>query len=166
MDHGPDDAHLSHVITEQGPQPLATYLAQGDIIVNCTLQDPADPLVYLQEEDLAGFRPGSVIIDVSCDLGMGFSWARPTSFEEPAFIVGDNVLYYAVDHSPSYLWNSATWENSNALIPFLRPVLEGPAAWDADETLSRAIEIRDGALVNPAISAFQNRSAHAPYAVL
>ncbi len=163
MDHGPDDAHLSHVITEQGPQPLATYLAQGDIIVNCTLQDPADPLVYLQEEDLAGFRPGSVIIDVSCDLGMGFSWARPTSFEEPAFIVGDNVLYYAVDHSPSYLWNSATWENSNALIPFLRPVLEGGSAWDADETLSRAIEIRDGVVVNPAILAYQGRAAEPPH---
>ncbi|MEO5609081.1 MAG: N(5)-(carboxyethyl)ornithine synthase [Ornithinibacter sp.] len=163
MDHGPDDARLSHVITEQGPQPLATYLAQGDIIVNCTLQDPADPLVYLQEEDLAGFRPGSVIVDVSCDLGMGFSWARPTSFEEPAFIVGDNVLYYAVDHSPSYLWNSATWENSNALIPFLRPVLEGGTAWEADETLSRAIEIRDGVVVNPAILAYQGRAAEPPH---
>ena len=120
-------------------------------------------MVYLQEEDLAGFRPGSVIIDVSCDLGMGFSWARPTSFEEPAFIVGDNVLYYAVDHSPSYLWNSATWENSNALIPFLRPVLEGGSAWDSDETLSRAIEIRDGVVVNPAILAYQGRAAEPPH---
>ena len=80
-------------------------------------------------------------------------------------MVGDNVLYYAVDHSPSYLWNSATWENSNALIPFLRPVLEGGAAWDADETLSRAIEIRDGRVVNPAILAFQGRSPQAPYDV-
>jgi hypothetical protein len=33
------------------------------------------------------------------------------------------VLYYAVDHSPSYLWNSATWENSQALLPFLATVL-------------------------------------------
>ena len=159
------NAHGVHevaVLTNRGVA-LATYLAQGDIIVNCTLQDPADPLVYLQEEDLAGFRPGSVIIDVSCDLGMGFSWARPTSFEEPAFIVGDNVLYYAVDHSPSYLWNSATWENSNALIPFLRPVLEGGSAWDADETLSRAIEIRDGVVVNPAILAYQGRAAEPPH---
>jgi alanine dehydrogenase len=106
-----------------------------------------------------------VIVDVSCDLGMGFSWARPTTFEEPAFEVGDHVLYYAVDHSPSYLWSSATWENSNALIPFLRPVLEGGAAWDANETLSRAIEIRDGHVVNPAILEFQGRSPQAPYDV-
>ena len=166
FDHDPDDENLSHVITERGRQPLAAYLAQADIIVNCTLQDTARPLVYLREEDLAAFRPGSVVVDVSCDLGMGFTWARPTSFEEPTFVVGNNILYYGVDHSPSYLWSSATWENSNALIPFLRPVLEGPDAWDADETLSRAIEIRDGGVVNPAILAFQGRATVPPYAVV
>ncbi|MBD8870680.1 N(5)-(carboxyethyl)ornithine synthase [Nocardioides donggukensis] len=159
FDHDPDGEHLSHVITERGREPLAAYLAENDIVVNCTLQDTARPLVYLRSEHLAAFRSGSVIVDVSCDLDMGFSWARPTTFDDPAFVVGDNVLYYAVDHSPSYLWSSATWENSNALIPFLRPVLEGAASWDADETLSRAIEIRDGRVVNPRILEFQGRTA-------
>lgn len=167
FEHEPDGDHLSHVITEEGRrEPLPAYLAERDIVVNCTLQDPARPLVYLHSEDLAAFRPGSVIVDVSCDLAMGFSWARPTTFDEPAFTVGDDVLYYAVDHSPSYLWSSATWENSNAVIPFLRSVLEGPAAWDADETVSRAIEIRDGRVVNPMILAFQGRATEPPYARL
>ena len=165
FDHEQDGEHLSHVITERGRELLPAYLAKNDIVVNCTLQDTANPLVYLHTEDLAAFRPGSVIVDVSCDLGMGFSWARPTTFEEPTFVVGENVLYYAVDHSPSYLWSSATWENSNALIPFLRPVLEGATAWDADETLSPAIEIRDGLVVNPRILAFQGRATEPPYAL-
>jgi alanine dehydrogenase len=165
FDHEPDGA-LSHVITERGREPLAAYLAENDIVVNCTLQDTAHPLTYLQTADLAAFRRGSVIVDVSCDLGMGFEWARPTGFDDPTFLVGDHVLYYAVDHSPSYLWNSATWDNSHALIPFLRPMLEGPIAWDADETLANAIEIRDGQVVNPSILAFQGRSTQSPYAVV
>ncbi|PKW26161.1 N(5)-(carboxyethyl)ornithine synthase [Phycicoccus duodecadis] len=165
FDHEPGGAALSHVVTERGREPLPAYLAENDIVVNCTLQDTSAPLVYLRTSDLDAFRPGSVVVDVSCDLGMGFEWARPTSFDEPTFVVGPNVLYYGVDHSPSYLWSSATWENSTALIPFLRPVLEGSASWDADETLRRAIEIRDGAVVNPAILAFQGRSAEAPFAV-
>ena len=163
FEHDPNGVEPSDVITDRGREPLATYLAQADVVVNCTLQDPNDPQIYLRTEDLDAFRPGSVIVDVSCDLGMGFTWARPTSFEDPAFVVGDNILYYAVDHSPSYLWNSATWENSNALIPFLRPVLEGGTAWDAEETLSRAIEIRDGRIINPAILAFQGRSPEPPH---
>ncbi len=77
--------------------------------------------------------------------------------------VGDHVLYYAVDHSPSYLWGSATWDNSAATIPFLRTVLEGGGSWDADETIRRAIEIREGVVVNPAILAFQGRDAAYPH---
>ena len=166
LDHDPEAPHLSHVITDRGRVPLAPYLAENDIVVNCTLQDTAAPLVYLKTEDLAGFRRGSVIVDVSCDLGMGFSWARPTGFDDPTFEVGDHVLYYAVDHSPSYLWESATWENSRALVPFLRTVLEGPESWDADETISRAIEIRAGHIVNPAILAFQGRDTEHPFGLV
>jgi alanine dehydrogenase len=162
IEHDPDGGP-SEVITDRGREELPSYLAQADIVVNCTLQDPNDPQIFLRTEDLDRFRTGSIIVDVSCDEGMGFDWARPTSFEDPAFVVGDNILYYAVDHSPSYLWNSATWENSNALIPFLRPVLEGPDAWDADETLRRAIEIRGGLIVNQAILAFQGRRAEPPH---
>lgn len=163
FEHEADAGRPSSVITERGREPLPSYLAENDIVVNCTLQDTANPLVYLREEDVAAFRPGSLLVDVSCDLGMGFSFARPTSFEEPTFVVGGNVLYYGVDHTPSYLWNSATWENSNALVPFLRRVLEGGPAWDADETLSRAIEIREGRVVNPAVLAFQGRAAEPPH---
>jgi len=39
------------------------------------------------------------------------------------FTVGSNIHYYAVDHSPSLLWNFATWEISQALLPHLRPCL-------------------------------------------
>lgn len=166
FEHDPGAVQPSSVITERGREPLPSYLAENDIVVNCTLQDTANPLIYLREADLGAFRPGSLLVDVSCDLGMGFEFARPTSFEEPTFVVGDNVLYYGVDHTPSYLWNSATWENSNALVPFLRRVLEGGPAWDADDTLSRAIEIREGRVVNPAVLAFQGRSADPPYRLL
>ena len=165
FDHDVAAPHLSHVITAKGRVPLAPFLAERDIIVNCTLQDTAAPLTYLTEEDLPLFRRGTLVVDVSCDLGMGFSWARPTSFDDPMFEVGDGVSYYGVDHSPSYLWNSATWENSEALLPFLDIVLSGPTAWDADETVSRAIEIRDGHVVNPAILAFQGRNGEHPHLV-
>ncbi len=162
LKHDQQDARLSSVHTDDGPKQLAPFLAASDIVVNCTLQDPNAPLTYLRTDDLDAFRPGSLVVDVSCDEGMGFSWARPTSFAEPMFDVG-SLHYYAVDHSPSYLWDSATWEVSEALLPFLDTVLSGPTAWDQDETVNRAIEIRDGRIVNPAILAFQHRSADYPH---
>lgn len=163
FEHTDEAPFESTVNTEDGPVRLAPYLAENDIVVNCTLQDPNAPLTYLQTEDLDAFRPGSLIIDVSIDEGMGFSWARPTSFAEPMFTVGGSTHYYAVDHSPSLLWNSTTWEISEAVIPFLRTVMEGPSSWAASDTIERAIEIQDGRIRNEAILAFQGRSAEYPY---
>ncbi|MGM7697508.1 N(5)-(carboxyethyl)ornithine synthase [Microbacterium sp. A84] len=158
--------HLSEVLTEDGDVLLPDFLASHDIVVNCTFQDVAAPLTYLRTVDLEHFAAGSLIIDVSCDLGMGFEWARPTTFDEPMFTVGQGVNYYAVDHSPSYLWNSSTWEISEAVLPFLRTVLEGPAAWAKDVTLARAIEIQNGVIKNPSILSFQNRESAYPHRLI
>jgi alanine dehydrogenase len=158
-----EPSRVSHAVTADGRVPLAGFLAEHDVIVNCVLQDTDAPLVFMTSDDLADMRPGTLVVDVSCDERMGFSWARPTTFTDPAFVVGDDVLYYAVDHSPSYLWNSATWENSEALLPFLRTVLGGAAAWDADPTIRRAIEIRDGVIQNPAILSYQGREPEYPH---
>ncbi len=166
FEHDADAPFGSTVNTEAGPVPLAPFLAGHDIVVNCTLQDPNAPLTYLRTEDLEAFRAGSLIVDVSVDAGMGFEWARPTSFSEPMLTVGNATNYYAVDHSPSLLWNSATWEISEALMPFLRTVMEGSEAWAASETIDRAIEIAEGRVRNPAILEFQHRSAEHPHRVL
>ncbi len=143
---------------------VAEFLAEHDIVVNCILQDTDEPLMFVMDDELGLFTPGSLIIDVSCDEGMAFEWARPTSFADPTFTVGAGVTYYAVDHSPSFLWNSATWEISEALIPFLGTVMSGEAAWDEDHTIHRAIEIRGGVVENPRILSFQSRSASFPHA--
>ncbi|MGN5732706.1 N(5)-(carboxyethyl)ornithine synthase [Arthrobacter psychrochitiniphilus] len=163
FDFAPEPPYTGFVMLDDGEVPLADFLAEADIVVNCTLQDPNAPMTYLTEADLAAFRPGSLIVDVSCDEGMGFSWARNTTFTDPMFTVGENINYYAVDHTPSYLWNSATWEISEALMPFLETVLGGPEAWTGSDTITRAIEISDGVIVNPAILEFQNRQESYPH---
>jgi alanine dehydrogenase len=159
----PEQRHRAVVLTGGSGRPVAEVLAEHDVVVNCILQDTDDPLMFVTDADLELFAPRTLIIDVSCDEGMGFEWARPTSFADPMFSVGRHVRYYAVDHSPSYLWNSATWEISEALIPFLATVMSGEQAWDADLTISRAIEIRAGVVQNPKILSFQSRSPTYPH---
>ncbi|KAA1373713.1 N(5)-(carboxyethyl)ornithine synthase [Aeromicrobium fastidiosum] len=158
-----DSPAESRALVDQEWVPLPALLAEHDVIVNCVLQDPNSPVSFLMDVDLPTLAPGTVIVDVSCDEGMGFEWARPTTFDDPTFTVGHGVTYYAVDHSPSYLWNSATWEISQALLPYLGKVLAGPDSWDADETVRRSIEIRQGVVQNPDILAFQKRSGDFPH---
>jgi alanine dehydrogenase len=161
----PSDSPRVVVHLKSGTLPLAEFVADQDLVVNCVLQDPDDPYMFLMNSDLEALRPGSLIVDVSCDERMGFEWARPTTFETPMFEVDNQVHYYAVDHSPSYLWNSSTWEISEALLPYLPSVLRGPEGWEADETIERAIEINEGRILNEKILSFQGRSPEPPYAV-
>jgi hypothetical protein len=163
LDRTEADPSRTVVQTPTGPVPTAAFLAGHDIVVNCVMQDTDASLMFVSDAELEAFASGSLLVDVSCDLGMGFECARPTSFEEPLFTVGDGVSYYGVDHSPAYLWDSATWGISEALIPYLGTVLAGPSAWDADPTIRRAIEIREGVVRNSKILSFQNRSACHPY---
>jgi alanine dehydrogenase len=160
-----DDPRRAIVLDPSGPKPFDEFLAGYDVVVNCILQDTDAPLVFVTGDELGRFRSQSLIVDVSCDAGMAFDWAQPTSFREPIMIVGPGVQYYAVDHSPSYLWNSATWEISEALLPYLGVVSSGPLRWNANETIRRAIEVRDGVIRNPKILSFQNRPAEYPHPV-
>ena len=143
---------------------VAEFLAEHDIVVNCALQNTDAPLTFVTNEELAHFRPGTLFVDVSADAGMGFEWARPTGFADPVFELANSSLYYAVDHSPSLLWDSATWEIGEALTPHLPTVIAGPEAWDGAPTIGRAIEIRDGVIRNPKILSFQGRAAEYPHA--
>ena len=165
LQFGADDGDQERleVISPDGAIPMVELLAQHDIVVNCVLQDPEAPFMFVTNSDLSRFAPGTLIVDVSCDEKMGFEWARPTTFSDPMLSVGDRVDYYAVDHSPSYLWDSSTWEISNAVLPYLPTVMGGPEAWAENETIRRAIEIQDGIVQNPKILAFQNRAERYPH---
>jgi alanine dehydrogenase len=110
--------------------------------------------VPIHDEDK--LMKGSLIIDISCDEGMGFWCAKPTSFEHPMFEEAGKY-YYAVDHSPSFYWDAASWEISKALLSFLPIVIGGPTMWEQNTTISKSIEIRNGVIQNPKILSFQNR---------
>jgi hypothetical protein len=149
----------------EGVVSTASVLAGHDVIVNCAFQDTDRPLMFLDTEELDALRPGALVVDVACDAGMGFGCARPTTFEEPMFPIGRGAHYYGVDHSPSFLFDSATWTISEALVPHLRTVLSGPASWDASDTIRTAIEIRDGVVQNPKILTFQRRHEEHPHPI-
>jgi hypothetical protein len=48
-------------------------------------------------------------------------------------------------------------------LPFLETVVSGPEAWTANETIRRAIEIRDGVILNPDVLRFQQRQPAYPH---
>jgi len=143
-------------------RPLTGLISEADIIVNGTFQDTENPTDFVTEAESACLKPNSLIIDVSCDEGMGFFFARPTTFKKPMFKY-ETIDYYAVDHTPSYLWESATRSISAALIVYLPTILAGRDSWQKDETIRQAINIDNGVIQNSSILSFQNREPDYPH---
>ena len=159
---GEGEARMLVVEHDGATRPLIDLINESDIIINGTFQEPDNPLMFVTEAEKTCLRPGCLIIDVSCDEGMGFYFAKPTTFREPIFKVG-RVDYYAVDHTPTYLWESASRSISAALIVHIPSVVAGRERWQQNETIRRAVNIDAGVVVKPAILSFQHRKPDYPH---
>lgn len=154
------------VVEHDGSErPLTELISESKIIINGTFQDPNNPLDFVTHDEKACLQKGCLIIDVSCDEGMGFYFAKPTTFKNPMISV-DDIDYYAVDHTPSYLWESATRSISAALIVHLRTVLDGREAWNNDATIREAINVDQGVIQKNEILQFQNRENEFPHGIM
>ncbi|RLD43598.1 MAG: NAD(P) transhydrogenase subunit alpha [Bacteroidetes bacterium] len=146
-------------------RPLLDLINESEIIINGIYQDTDDPINFVNEDEKSRLKAGTLIIDVSCDEGMGFYFAKPTSFKNPMISV-DKIDYYAVDHTPSYFWESATRSISAALIVHLPSVISGRASWKQNKTIQNAINIDKGVVIKDSILRFQNRQRTYPHLVI
>ena len=132
--------------------PIIEELSNADIIVNGILQNPNAPIMWINDKDIIKFKKECLVIDISCDKGMGFSFAHSSDSGQPLYKEG-NISYYCVDHTPTLLWDGASWEISNCIVPLLQEFVEQ----NYNDVLNGAIDIRDGVIINKNILTFQNR---------
>ncbi len=142
-------------------KPFLDDLLEADIIVNGMLQDTNDPVNFILDSDVDKMTKPCLIIDISCDEAMGFSFAMPTTFSIPILNFG-KISYYAVDHTPTLLWNSASWEISRCVLPYLEYIVEETH----NTVLKDAVDIKDGMIINKEILSFQNRVLESPNKVI
>jgi N5-(carboxyethyl)ornithine synthase len=153
---GKGSFHVIGLLREKTP--LIEELISSDVIVNGLLQDPNCPVFFIMDEDIPRFTRECLVVDISCDIGMGFSFACPTGFSNPVSKFG-NITYYAVDHTPTLLWDSASWEISNGIMPYLLDMLNQTA----NKVLEDATDIRKGKVLNEDILVYQHRSPEYPH---
>ncbi len=159
-----EDGRIMAIHSDRTRNPFIEEISQSDIILNGIRQNLNQPIMFMTNEEISRLKRSSLIIDIARDEGMGFPFAKPTSFENPIFTVGE-AWYYAVDHTSSYLWNIASWEISISLIPYLSTMTRGDSFWEKDETVRRSIQIQNGHIIDPRILSFQNREQDYPHII-
>lgn len=131
---------------------LREEISQYDVVVNAILWDifRTDHLVY--KEDIAKMKPGSMLIDISCDPGMGIETCQATTFNDPVYEV-DGVIHYAVDHTPALFYRTATESISAVVCRFVDDLVEAKEP----SVLKNATIIRAGEIIDERILRFQKR---------
>jgi len=161
--HYRTDEFNQYVVDRYGEETdLILELSKHDIIVNAILQDVNNPVMFVKNEDeLCKLQPGTIIVDISIDKGMGFYFAEPTSIANP--IIDDfpnNIKYYACDHSPSYLKLASSREVSTALFPYLHEIINPDTT---SPTVLNSYDVVNGIIKNENVIKFQKRVNDYPY---
>ncbi len=107
------------IVPEQSDKiDLKKLVAEADLIVGGVLIPGAEAPKLVTKDMLKLMKRGSVIVDVAIDQGGCVETSKPTTFNDPTFIV-DNVVHYCVANMPGGVPRTSTIALNNVTLPYL-----------------------------------------------
>ena len=100
---------------------IAEMIKIADIVIGSIYVRGAKAFKLVTKEMLAMMKPGSVIIDIAIDQGGCFETSKPTTHENPIYIV-DGIIHYCVANMPGAVPRTASQALNNATLPFARQI--------------------------------------------
>ena len=138
------------------PMSVRERLEAADLVVGAVLVPGAAAPKLIKREHLAFMKEGSVIADVAVDQGGCCETTRPTTHEDPTFVV-DGVVHYCVANMPGAVPRTSTFALTNSTLSWARRLARlGPKqAILADAGLATAANTVGGKLTcEPVAQAF------------
>jgi alanine dehydrogenase len=97
---------------------------------------------------LSRMKAGSVLVDVAIDQGGCFETSRPTTHDDPTYIV-DGVTHYCVANMPGTVPRTSSFALGAATLPFGLALAEGGIeALRRDPHLRAGLNVFAGTLTN------------------
>ena len=97
---------------------LKKALQFADVVIGAVLIKGERAPHLITEAMVQKMKPGSIIIDVSIDQGGCVATSRPTTLENPTYLL-HNVIHYCVPNIAANVARTATYGLTNALLPSL-----------------------------------------------
>ncbi len=103
------------------PVTLRELLPRTDLLIGAVLLVGAKAPKLVTRDMLKLMQPGSVIVDVAVDQGGCVETCRPTTHEDPTFVV-DGVIHYCVSNMPGAVPNTSTRALTNSTFPYVEKI--------------------------------------------
>ena len=128
-------------------------IVDADLVVGGVLVPGAKAPKLIRREDLKKMKPGSVIVDVAVDQGGCVETIKPTTHENPTYVV-DGVIHYGVANMPGAVPRTSTLALTNATLPYAVQLANKgwKQALSDNASLLKGLNVIDGKVVYPAVA--------------
>jgi len=97
---------------------IAELTQQADLVIGAVLLTGKLAPKLITREHIKAMRPGSVLVDVAIDQGGCAETSKPTTHQQPTYVV-DDVIHYCVANMPGACARTATMALTNATMPYV-----------------------------------------------
>ncbi len=132
---------------------LEEYSASADLVIGAVLIPGAAAPKLLDRNDIRSMKKGSVIVDVAIDQGGCFETSKPTTHQEPTYVV-DDVVHYCVANMPGAVPRTSTLALNNVTLPYIIHIANKGAfkAMAEDPGLLNGLNINQGKVTYKAVA--------------
>jgi len=127
---------------------VTEFVSKADLVIGAVLVTGARAPHVISREMISSMNEGAVVVDISVDQGGCIETTRPTTYADPTYQV-DGVTHFAVTNMPGAVPRTSSQALSAAILPYVQHMARPD--WKAVEALTRGVNVRDGALVHPAL---------------
>ncbi len=96
---------------------IRELIGSHDLIIGAVLIPGAKAPSLITKDMLKEMQPGTVLVDVAVDQGGCIETCKPTTHEDPTFII-DDVVHYCVANMPGAVPYTSTLALTNATLPY------------------------------------------------
>ena len=128
---------------------IEEHVSSADLVVGAVLLPGRAAPKLITKDLLSKMKPGSVIVDVAIDQGGCVETARPTTHDNPTYVV-DGVVHYCVANMPGAVPRTSTLALNNATLPYVIKLadLGYKGALSSDKHLCNGLNVCKGAVTN------------------
>lgn len=127
---------------------IRTLIKDSDLIIGAVLIPGAKAPNLITRDMLKEMRPGTVLVDVAVDQGGCIETCRPTTHDNPTFII-DDIVHYCVANMPGAVPYTSTIALTNATLPYAIQLAQHGwlEACRFNEPLKKGLNIVNGHIV-------------------
>ena len=133
-------------------------VANADLLIGAVLVPGAEAPKLVTADMVKSMKRGAVIVDVAIDQGGCCETSRPTTHDDPTYIV-DGVVHYCVANMPGAVARTSTFALNNATLPFAIKIanMSVKDALESDANLMEGLNVHAGKLTYEAVATAQGR---------